>query len=99
VRRAFAVAALAATLGARADVAAPAVAAPAVDSRLRLLGVVAGRQGQGAALISVDGQPPKPHRVGATVVDGLVLRALGPRHAELDGSAGRVRLELPAAKP
>jgi hypothetical protein len=37
----------------------------------------------GAALIAVDGKPPKPYRVGARIEDGLVLQGVAPskRHA------------------
>jgi general secretion pathway protein C len=89
---------VAAGLGARVlGAAAPAaVAAPGLSSRLRLLGVVAHGQGQGAALISVDGQPAKPFRVGAVLLDGVSLRSLGPRHAEVGGDGVTARLELPA---
>lgn len=80
-----------------AAAAAPAAAGP---GRLVLLGVLAGqRSGGGAALIAVDGQPAKPFRVGAVVVDGeLVLQSLGPRQARLGASrssATSLTLELP----
>ena len=78
--------------------AAPPVAAG--PGRLVLLGVLAGqRSGGGAALIAVDGQPAKPFRVGAAVVDGeLVLQSLGRREARLGASrsgATTLTLELP----
>lgn len=71
------------------------------DGRLVLQGVLAGQaQGSGAALIAVDGQPPKPFRVGAAVGD-LVLLALGPREARLgpraDGPVS-VTLEVPVRR-
>ena len=64
------------------------------------MGVLAGQQsGGGAALIAVDGQPAKPFRVGAVVVDGeLVLQSLGRREARLGASRGApttLTLELP----
>ena len=74
-------------------------AAPAAQPRLHLLGVVAQARGAGAALIAVDGQPPKPQMVGATVLDGLVLQAVGHRSARLGASLGgptTLTLELPA---
>jgi general secretion pathway protein C len=86
---------VASALGARSAMAAAPVAAPGLASRLRLLGVVAARGDQGAALISVDGQPAKPYRVGAQVIDGARVLAVGPRHAEVGGDGGRVQLELP----
>ena len=85
-------------MGARAASDVPAASAPVVglSARLRLLGVVAGRDGLGAALISVDGQPAKPVRLGGVVVDGVRLLSLGARHAEVGDDAGRTRLALPA---
>ncbi len=81
---------------------AAAARAPAVSlaSRFALIGVLAGRSsGGGAALIAVDGKPPKPFRVGAAVDEGLVLQALGPRQARLgaaiDGPA-TLTLDMPA---
>ena len=91
--------ALARLLGAQpSQTAAPPVAAG--PGRLVLLGVLAGqRSGGGAALIAVDGQPAKPFRVGAVVVDGeLVLQSLRPREARLGTSrsgATTLTLELP----
>lgn len=61
---------------------APA-AAPSLANRFVLMGVVAGVSGAGAALIAVDGQPPKPYTVGRTVTDGLVLQSVQGRRASL----------------
>lgn len=67
--------------------------------RLRLLGVVANRAQSGVALISVDGQPPRPYRVGSTLEGGWKLQKVGARSATLtptssDGAA--LTLELPS---
>lgn len=88
---------VAAALGARGAMAAPAASAPTagLGSRLQLLGVVAERGGAGAALISVDGQPARPYRVGAVLLDGVRLLSLGPRHAQVGGDTGQTRLALP----
>ena len=67
-------------------------------ARYVLTGVVADRRQGGAALIAVNGQPPKPYRVGAEIEPGVVLTAVGPRRAVLapDASAAPVAtLELP----
>jgi general secretion pathway protein C len=82
---------------------AQAAAAPAVNiaSRFALAGVVARPSGTGVALISVDGKPAKPYRVGAPVEEGLVLQAVEPRRALLGPSAqgpASVTLELPVPK-
>ncbi len=87
-------------LGASSGAASTASAPPsALGTRLVLQGVVApkGKQG-GAALIAVDGKPPKPYRVGAEVVDGWRLVAVAPRRADLAAAdQGPVStLELPS---
>jgi general secretion pathway protein C len=73
------------------------VAAPA--QRFALLGVVARAAGQGVALISVDGQPARPLRVGALIAPGYRLQAVGPREAVLVNDAQalvQIRVLLPA---
>ena len=85
----------------------PALAAPALgSSRFALTGVVAGASQAGAALIAVDGKPPKPFVVGASVGDGWVLRSVQARRAVLVRSgalaqpdvadAAALVLEMPA---
>ena len=78
-----------------------AAAAPTLASRFQLQGVMAGGPNAGAALIAVDGKPAKPYRVGAVVVDGLVLQSVDGRRislgAAVDGPQTLV-LELPAKK-
>ncbi len=79
--------------------AAAAAPAPSLASRFNLVGVVAGRSRDGAALIAVDGRPPKPYKVGSTVDTGLVLQSVEPRRAVLaSGTQGPavLTLELPA---
>jgi len=75
------------------------VAAPDAASRFVLFGVVADADQQGAALIAVDGKPPRPYRVGATLADGYVLQSLDKRAAAI-GSGGNsdpaFSLQLPA---
>ncbi len=74
----------------------------AAGARLVLVGVVAGPSGAGAALISVDGAPARPYRVGREVPGSLFLQSLQPRLARLgpepDGPT-TVTLELPALAP
>lgn len=84
---------------------APQVAAAApvlsLATRFALIGVVAGSSRGGAALIAVDGKPPKPFRVGAPVDEGLVLQAVEGRRAVLAASAtgpAVLTLEMPALK-
>lgn len=55
-------------------------------SRFKLVGVIASSAGQGSALIAVDGQAPKPYRVGQAVGEGLILQSLGPKRAQLAAS-------------
>ncbi len=81
---------------------APEAAAPALAGRFKLVGVMAPKEGergrgQGIALIAIDGKPPRPYRVGATLESGLVLQAVASRSATLgpaDGVAA-VRLDMP----
>lgn len=93
------VAALGRVLGAApATVAAPG-APPPLSSRFQLLGVVASGEEGGAALIAVDGQPPKPYRVGAELEGGMYLESLQRRSVQLAptaGGAGGFALTLPA---
>ena len=74
-----------------------AVPVAALASRFTLLGVLAGRDSGGAALIAVDGKPARPVRVGGTLEEGLVLQSLSGRTAVLgadrDGP-GTVTLEI-----
>lgn len=78
-------------------------------SRFRLHGVIAPKgkpaakpTGQGVALISVDGKPPRAYAVGARVDNDLVLQSVSLRGASigLAGGAASVNLEaspLPVA--
>ncbi len=90
-------AALARLLGASPAAAAQSPVA-SLASRFALVGVVASRSHGGAALISVDGKPAKPFRVGSAVDDRLVLQSVESRRASLAESTGGpavVTLELP----
>lgn len=91
-------ASLARVLGASPSAPTVAAAQPSAASRMSLLGVVADRSKQGAALIAVEGRPAKPYRVGSPVDEGLVLKSVEARKAVLassmDGPAV-VTLELP----
>ena len=74
---------------------------PAAASRFALLGVVAGRASQGAALISVDGKPGRPYRVGSKIEEGVFLQAVEPRRVRLAPAAGAdasMVLEMPPLK-
>jgi general secretion pathway protein C len=87
---------------------APPSAAPAgepvadVAGRFRLIGVMAPRgdsaeNGQGIALIAIDGKPARPYRIGAPVDGELVLQSVSQRGAAIGprAAAPSVRLELP----
>ena len=95
--------ALARALGGGIVVADAAPQQPAavasLAGRLALVGVVANRSRGGAALISIDGKPARPYRVGARVEDALLLQSVAPRRAvlaeRLQGPAS-LTLELPA---
>jgi len=90
-------AALARMLGAQAAPVADAVVVDA-SSRFRLTGIIASGSGQGVALLSIDGQPPKPYRVGSVLESGLMLQSVEARRVALASDAHapvRMRLELP----
>lgn len=92
---------LGATSGSAAAPASPA--APSLASRLKLVGVVAGeRSGQGAAVISVDGKPARPFRVGVAIEEGLVLQSVRGRTAVVAATPDGpplLTLELPQPRP
>jgi general secretion pathway protein C len=66
-------------------------AAVAVESRFRLVGVLAPKKGwsaaEGVALIAIDGAPAKPYRVGANIESDLQLLSLTARSAALGVAA------------
>jgi general secretion pathway protein C len=69
-------------------------------ARFALTGVVVQKAGagQGVALIAIDGKPPRPYRVGATLADGVVLRSVSNGKALLASSmdaAPSLTLALP----
>lgn len=73
-------------------------AAPVPSTRYSLVGLVARSPLQGAALISVDGQAPRPYTVGSTVEGGLVLQEVGRESVKLGPSVSEpasVELTLP----
>jgi general secretion pathway protein C len=78
---------------------AMAAAEPTLASRFQLVGVVAGeRSGAGAAVISVDGRPARPYRVGSSLDQGLVLQSVRGRTAAIASSMSAqplLTLELP----
>jgi general secretion pathway protein C len=89
---------LARLLGQPGPLAGEAVNAP----RFVLLGVVAGISGGGAALIAVDGAPPRPFGLGAELAPGFVIQRLVGRAVMLAGSMQgpvKLTLELPAWAP
>ncbi len=66
-----------------------------VSNPFKLLGVLASASGQGSALISVDGLPPRPYRVGQTVHEGWTLLSLTSKQAKLQSSGTELVLDLP----
>lgn len=76
--------------------------APDASSRFALTGVVALGAGRGVALISIDGKPARPYRVGSRLEEGWVLQSVGPRSVALGDEAAspaRLQLALPARQP
>ena len=70
-------------------------------SRFVLRGVVASYPAGSAALISVDGKPAQPFRVGQSVAENLVLQSVVGRTAVLGaeiGGSSLVALDMPALR-
>jgi len=63
------------------ELAAPVVVDP--STRFSLVGVVAGRAKSGVALLSVEGKPARPYRVGATIENAYTLKSVTSRSATL----------------
>ncbi|MEJ7928818.1 type II secretion system protein N [Ramlibacter sp. AN1015] len=94
-------AAVARLLGAGAQQAAePAADAPPPElaKRFVLTGVVAGRSGGGAALLAIDGRPPRPYLVGSRLDENLIVQAVEGRRVMIGAEPGgphALVLELP----
>ena len=91
-------ASVARVLGARPEAAQAPVVPVATATQYSLSGVVATNAPGGAALIAVNGQLPRPYRVGASLEGGLVLQAVTRRTARLGASGDgptTVELSLP----
>jgi general secretion pathway protein C len=88
---------IAMALGAKTPIAPTAAGAlAAMQSRLQLQGVVVNGNNGGAALISVDGKPAKPYRVGSAIEDGLEVTSIKPREASIGtNGAAAFTLEMP----
>lgn len=91
--------AIARLLGGAPAMAAATPSQPTLASRFQLVGVVAGeRSGAGAAVISVDGRPARPYRVGSSLDQGLVLQSVHGRSASIASSMSApplLTLQLP----
>ena len=93
--------AVARALGGGPGATASVAPAASLSSRFAMLGAVADLRSSGVALISVDGRPAKPYRVGDVVEEGLVLQSVKGRSATLGQAAtgaSVLTLELPAQK-
>jgi len=80
-------------------VAPEVAAAPDAASRFRLTGIIASASGLGVALLSIDGQPSKPYRVGSQLAAGWMLQSVQQRRVALATDANApvgLQLELPA---
>ena len=82
--------------------ATQALVLPSIASRFALQGVVAGAPGGGAALISVDGKPARPFRMGSAVEEGLILQSVTARQVTFDASRSGpavLTIDMPLLKP
>ncbi len=72
-------------------------ASPDAQKRFQLLGVIAADNGQGSALLAVDGQPPRAFMQGQSVAEGWRLQSVDAQRARLSaGQADAIELTLPA---
>jgi len=71
-----------------ANASSTVAAAPSLTSRLKLVGVASSGPQRGAALIGIDGEAPKPFRIGQAVIDGLVLQSVDRAGARLGADLG-----------
>jgi len=65
------------------NTAAPAPLVIDPSTRFALVGVVANRASTGVALLSVEGKPARPYRVGSTIDDTYKLKSVTARSATL----------------
>jgi general secretion pathway protein C len=72
----------------------PVVERQQVDHQFKIWGVIAAASGQGSALISTDGQPPKAYKVGQAIEGGWQLQSLTPKQARLAKGHVLILLEL-----
>jgi len=75
-----------------------ATLAVSAASHFKLTGVVANQDKGGYALISIDGKPARPYRVGTRLNEALLLHSVAPRSAALAASLDApvsVTLDLP----
>jgi general secretion pathway protein C len=94
--------AIARLLGSAPAMATAGAPQPTLASRFQLVGVAAGEHsGAGAAVISVDGRPARPYRVGTRIDEGLVLQSVRGRSASIGESMTTppvLTLELPTVR-
>lgn len=62
---------------------------------VNLVGVFANSEGNGAAVMSIDGQPAQSKRVGDEVANGWTLEEVGPTFAVMRRSGQRHQVDLP----
>jgi general secretion pathway protein C len=72
----------------------PVVERQQVDHQFKIWGVIAAASGQGSALISTDGQPPKAYKVGQAIEGGWQLQSLTPKQVRLAKGHVLILLEL-----
>jgi general secretion pathway protein C len=91
--------AVARAMGAADPQSASASANQAAASRFVLTGVLGHSGASGAALIAVDGNPPKPFAVGSRVTSEWSLRSVQARRAVLVSGFNELAIEMPALPP
>lgn len=69
----------------------------ALRVRVAASGVIAGQDGLGAALLSIDGGPPRAYRVGQTLAPGVILSAIGPHSVTIAQDGAIENVAVPAS--
>lgn len=69
----------------------------ALRVRITPVGVIASSEGDGAALLSVDGGPARAYRVGTQLAPGVVLHAVSASSISIDQDGVIESVGLPAA--
>ena len=69
----------------------------ALRVRVAVVGTIASESGAGAALLSVDGAPPRAYRVGTELAPGVILQAVAPTAVSIDQDGTIEQISMPVS--